>query len=446
MLRQRLLILLGGSLLAASAALADDVGYIDCTTHSEETQVFAKARKTPEVVTAVPCGERFTILIYGFVFSRIETRDGKIGFVYSNLIAIDHSGISVRQQAPRTPAAPAPVASNSVAAAAQPNPPAPAPSTAPAAQPAYVQPAAAQPVAAQLAPVAAPAQAAASSPSFSNKSAVVVLSDPPASSQPQPAPAQVAPAPAPAPPAVDPAPAASAPASTSNVTETAPAAPRPDPPAPVPPPPPAPASTASTRPAPAETAPAPEPAPAVRPANVRSSWERPIPSAHTPPRLELFGGYAFNRVSGYGGYSSTNFNGAMGSFGWNFKPWLQIVGDSSYSFITVGNTKNVLYGNHYGPRYYYRRQNRWNLTPFVEGLVGASRADTTVSGAGGYTTSVNCISFKVGGGLDIHPSRHFEIRLFDADYYRTSFGTNAHQTNYWVSAGIVIRLFGGGLE
>jgi hypothetical protein len=438
MLRQRLLILLGGSLLAASAALADDVGYIDCTTHSEETQIFAKARKTPEVVTSVPCGERFTILVYGFVFSRIETRDGKIGFVYSNLIAIDHSGISVRQQAPRTPAAPAPAASATVAAAAQPNPPA-----TPAAQPAYVQPAAAQPVAAQPAPVAAPAQAAASSPSFSDKSAVVVLSDPPASSQPQPAPVPVAPAPV-TPAQVNPAPAASAPASDSipNIPETTAPAVQPAPSAPAPPPPPAPAST---RPAPAEAAPAPEPAPAVRPASVRSSWERPIPSAHTPPRLELFGGYAFNRVSGYGA-SSTNFNGAMGSFGWNFKPWLQLVGDSSYNFVTVGNTKNVLYGNHYGPRYYYRRQNRWNLTPFVEGLVGASRADTTVSGVGGYTASVNCISFKVGGGLDIHPSRHFEIRLFDADYYRTSFGTNAHQTNYWVSAGIVIRLFGGGLE
>jgi hypothetical protein len=36
--------------------------------------------------------------------------------------------------------------------------------------------------------------------------------------------------------------------------------------------------------------------------------------------------------------------------------------------------------------------------------------------------------------------------LFDADYYRTSFGTNAHQNNYWVSTGIVIRLFGGGSE
>jgi hypothetical protein len=133
----------------------------------------------------------------------------------------------------------------------------------------------------------------------------------------------------------------------------------------------------------------------------------------------------------------------MGSFGWNVKPWLQIVGDSSYSFVTVSGTKNVLYGNHYGPRYIYHKRNRWNITPFAEALFGASRADTTVSGAGGYTTSENCFSIKVGGGLDYHPSRRFEIRLFDVDYYRTSFGINAHQNNYWASAGIVIRLFGG---
>jgi hypothetical protein len=158
--------------------------------------------------------------------------------------------------------------------------------------------------------------------------------------------------------------------------------------------------------------------------------------------LELFGGYAFARLDGGGGTTS-NLNGALGSFGWNIKPWLQIVADTSYSFVTTSGTKNVLYGNHYGPRYFRRGHNRWGATPFVEALVGGSRATTTVSGIGGYSTSENAISFKVGGGLDIHPSRHFDIRLFDADYYRTSFGTNVHQNNYWISTGIVLRLFGG---
>jgi hypothetical protein len=159
--------------------------------------------------------------------------------------------------------------------------------------------------------------------------------------------------------------------------------------------------------------------------------------------IELYGGYAYARFNNGAG-TTTNLSGAMGSFGWNFKPWLQILADSSYSVVTVSGTKNVLYGNHFGPRYFHRTRNRWGITPFAEALVGGSRADTsyTVSGTK-YTSSGNCLSYRLGGGVDIHPSRRFDIRLFDADYYRTAFGTNLHQNNYWISTGIVIRLFGG---
>ena len=164
--------------------------------------------------------------------------------------------------------------------------------------------------------------------------------------------------------------------------------------------------------------------------------------------VELFGGYSFARFdNGTGSYSSySNLNGGLGSVAWNATRWLQLVADSSYNFVTISGTKNVLYGNHYGPRLMWRVPNRHGLTPFVEGLVGGSRADTTVSGTGGYTTSTNCISYKAGGGLDIRTSRHLTIRLLNVDYYRTAFGTNLHQNNYWASAGIVLRLFGGGAE
>jgi hypothetical protein len=160
--------------------------------------------------------------------------------------------------------------------------------------------------------------------------------------------------------------------------------------------------------------------------------------------MEAYGGYTFARL--VSGGTGTNLNGVLGSFGYNIRPWLQLAADSSYNVVTTNGTKNVLYGNHFGPRFFRRGRNRWAATPFVEALVGGSRADTTVSGAGGYKTSQNCFSIRVGGGVDIHPSRRFDIRLFDADYYRTSFGTNVHQNNYWVSTGIVLRLFGGGSE
>ena len=377
-------------------------------------------------MAALPCGERFTILVYGFVFSRIQTADGKIGYVYSNLIAVDRSGASVQQtSSPRmVSASEKTVITTAPAPVVQSKTQAPAP-----VQSVSAQLAPAQPPPAQMPEPASPTMASSASASNVPEATAAVAQPtpaapaPPAAVQPQPAPTQ------PTPPQPAPAPASEAtmPAAPSNVPEAAPSPAQPDPPAAVQP-----------QPAPAQPA-----APAIRLKETRATWEKRNPGGirHTP-LIEVFGGYAFARLDGGGG-TGTNLNGGMGSVGWNFKPWLQVVADSSYSVVNISGTKNVLYGNHFGPRYFHRSRNRWGATPFVEALVGGSRADTTVTGAGGYTTSVNCLSYKVGGGLDLHPSRHWEIRVFDVDYYRTAFGTNLHQNNYWASAGIVLRFFGG---
>jgi len=248
-----------------------------------------------------------------------------------------------------------------------------------------------------------------------------------------PAPASIAPETSAAPPAPNPtAPVQTAPAEpapASKAPETPEAVAQPNPPA-----------TPEAEPAPAQPA-----APAIRAADARESWEKPNRGTRRAPAIELFGGYAFARFDSGAG-TTTNLNGALGSFGWNVNPWLQVVADTSYNTVTVSGTKNVLYGNHWGPRIFRRGRAKWATTPFVEALFGGSRADTTVSGAAGYKTSQNSFSFKVGGGLDIKPSRYLEIRLIDFDYYRTSFGVNLHQNNYWASTGIVLRLFGGGAE
>ena len=167
--------------------------------------------------------------------------------------------------------------------------------------------------------------------------------------------------------------------------------------------------------------------------------------------MDFYGGYAFMHTSNPG--ATLNLGGFMGAAAWNFKPWMQIIADSSYNVKTISGVKNVLYGNHWGPRIFiqgfglrgHRGPGRWGITPFAEALVGGSRADTSVSGTGGYSTSDTAFSMKLGGGLDVHQSRHIEIRLIDVDYYRTGFG-GQHQNNYWATAGIVIRLFGGGDE
>src|SRR3989442_11570691 len=177
MLRNRLLILLGGCLLATSAAWADDVGYIDCQNHPEDTKVLGKAGKTSDVVNGMPCGERFIILLSGFFFTRIQTKDGREGFVYSNLISRDRSATSVQQPA-RAPAA-APIS----------NVPATTATLAQAKLTTSTQP---LPAAAQPTPAPAPAR----TPSVAATTATVVQAKPVASSQPPPAAAQPAPAPA----------------------------------------------------------------------------------------------------------------------------------------------------------------------------------------------------------------------------------------------------------
>jgi hypothetical protein len=445
MLRNRMLMVLGGCFLASGAAWADGVAYVDCASHPEVTQVFGKPRRTPETVAGIPCGERFTVLQYGFIFSRIQTKDGQIGYVYSNLISADRSGAVVPQPAPsRATAAPSTVPS-ATTTVAPPTPIAPA-----------------QPQATSIHPSPAETPIAAVDATKATASSVQATGTPVQSSAAPTAQTQTAVQPVPAP-----------------VTATAPSAPEtrvstvpPTSAAPeqhhLPPAPSvlietaAPAATATDAPKtvdapetsaaqPETPAAQPEPAPAIRSVSRKESWEKPNPVAHTVgvrnvsmprlPLIELFGGYGYARLNNGAGYV-TNSNGVLGAFGWNIKPWLQLIADSSYNRVTVSGTKNVLYGNHWGLRYFHRLRHSWGAAPFVEGLIGGSRADVTVSGTGGYSTSDTALSYKIGGGVDIHPLKHFEIRVIDFDYYRTSFGTNLHQNNYFISTGIVMRLFG----
>src|SRR5713101_9111246 len=145
MLRKRMLIVLGGCFLASGAAWADGVAYVDCASHPEPTLVFGKPRRTPETVAAIACGERFTILQYGFIFSRVQTKDGQVGYVYSNLISADRSGAAVPQSAPTRVNAAPPTVPPTTTTVAPPNP-------TPAAQP--------QATSIQQAPVETPVAAA----------------------------------------------------------------------------------------------------------------------------------------------------------------------------------------------------------------------------------------------------------------------------------------------
>jgi hypothetical protein len=461
MLRNRLLVALGVCFLAASGAWADEVGFVDCSKSAEATQVFGKPRKSQDVVASLPCGERFTILVYGFYFSRIQTKDGQVGYVYSSLISQDRGATSLQpaattpqtsQQAPVLQAAAEKTKiPRSTPFDAQPNAAAAAPATS-------VQAATTLSTAVEVAS-AAPTSASgtissngtATSANASQQGSSAVVEAQPTPAQPtasQPSAVRPAATSAPVfttPPAAPPTPNADAQEATASVEQPSSDAAAAPPAADHPEAQPAPAAAAPAEPGPAQPAPAKPAAPAVRPADLKESWEKPRPSVRAAPLLELYGGFAFARMGGTG--FGSNSIGGLGSVGWNARSWLQILADTSYNVETVGGAKNVLYGNHYGPRFFYRARNRWGITPFAEALVGGSNFKTTVSGSGGYSASTGAtLSYKVGGGVDIHPSHRWEIRLIDVDYYKTAFGTDTHQTNYWISTGVVLRLFGGGSE
>lgn len=150
--------------------------------------------------------------------------------------------------------------------------------------------------------------------------------------------------------------------------------------------------------------------------------------------VELGGGFAYTEFNAGSGWP--NVHGVYGSLGVNVTPWLQIYADGSaqYGSIFDGNTR--IYGDHIGARYYYRpRYEMFN--PFAEALVGASRLDLNVTQIG-QKYSENGFSFKLGGGLDLNIRRHWSVRAFNADYYRTPF-LQTHQNNMWISAGVIFK-------
>lgn len=152
--------------------------------------------------------------------------------------------------------------------------------------------------------------------------------------------------------------------------------------------------------------------------------------------LDISGGYAYTAL--YPGTGWPNVNGFYGSLGVNLTPWLQLSADASEQYGSLTGASTKLYGNHFGPRFFYRP--RGSMTSvFAEFLVGGSRLDVNVSGPGGARYSTNGFSLKTGGGVDFRITQHWSVRAFHADYYRMSF-LQGQQNNLWLSAGIVYNI------
>ena len=174
---------------------------------------------------------------------------------------------------------------------------------------------------------------------------------------------------------------------------------------------------------------------------------QPAAPAEKPLRSELALDYSYLHSNAPpGGCGCFNLNGGSATFAWAIKPgsW-DLVGDvvsthagsvssAGYSLTLTAFTAGV----RYIPPFHTS-----SLRPFGQVLLGlAHSSGTLVQSPNAEATNAGAaFASNIGGGLDMHASRRFSIRLFEADYLLTTFdnGSNNRQNNLRISAGVVMH-------
>ena len=138
-----------------------------------------------------------------------------------------------------------------------------------------------------------------------------------------------------------------------------------------------------------------------------------------------------------------NMNGGSGWFSIGLRYHFSAVADVGVQHAGNINSSGIdltLTSYVFGPRYNFLNSER--VHPFAEGLVGGSHASGSFSSSSiSASGSANSFAALAGGGLDFDLTEHIGVRAFEADYYFTKFanGTNDHQNNLRIAAGIYIR-------
>lgn len=140
-------------------------------------------------------------------------------------------------------------------------------------------------------------------------------------------------------------------------------------------------------------------------------------------RVEIFGGAQFEHIQ-----SSYNAIGWNASLTGNFKHVLGITGDFSgvYRSRTVSSSVHTYT---VGPVLTARLP---VVQPFVHALFGSAR----IAASG---QSSNAFAMLVGGGLDLGLRKGIGLRLVQADWLMTKFGSQTQDHQGRVSAGLVIK-------
>ncbi len=177
------------------------------------------------------------------------------------------------------------------------------------------------------------------------------------------------------------------------------------------------------------------------------------------PKAEFYGGYSFLRtnitdryaptVNGFFPAQDYNLHGWDASVAGNLNSWFGLKADFSghYDVSEAARNGNIVGSNIYsfmaGPQFTSRASERFQ--PFVHALFGAARGTYDYNSPFSDIVSTK-FAMAFGGGVDIRLSDAVALRLVQADYLMTRFGTSGEfnlkdrQDNLRLGAGLVFRV------
>ena len=170
-----------------------------------------------------------------------------------------------------------------------------------------------------------------------------------------------------------------------------------------------------------------------------------------PPRNEFFAGYSFNSADID---TLTVAPGRTGQHGLNLSYTRYVTEHVGLTFDASAHLKrdNFTFNNlnferkrdqhHFlGGVQFKSRQGAARVRPFAHVLAGGAlfrgfASSLTAAGNTYIIDDATSFALALGGGLDVRAGRHFQIRLIQADYLPTFFGST-RQDNLRLSFGVV---------
>lgn len=172
-----------------------------------------------------------------------------------------------------------------------------------------------------------------------------------------------------------------------------------------------------------------------------------------PRRNELFVGYSFNSAdintltvaperTGQHGLNLAYTRYVSGHVGLTFDASAHLKRDR-FTFNNLDFERKRDQYHLLGGVQFKSRQNGGRVRPFARVLAGGAlfrgfASSRTQAGNTFLIDDATSFALAVGGGLDVRAGRHLDIRLIQADYLPTFFGST-RQDNFRLSFGVVFR-------